>query len=50
MKQVKAINKKATKYTKGLLQKGARALEQGVGKIEEGAEKLGNVLLKPFRS
>lgn len=47
---LKSTGKKAAKYTKDLLDMGTQVLEQGVETIEYGAEKLGNALLKPFRS
>ena len=51
VKQVKEVSKNAThQYTRSLLKKGAKVLEQGVERIAQGAEKLGNVLRKSFRS
>lgn len=43
-------SKTATQYTKVLLKKGAKAVEQGIDVVGQGAETLGNVILRPFRS
>lgn len=44
------VSKSAAQYTQVLLRKGAKVVEQGIDAVGQGAETIGNVILKPFRS